>query len=328
MQIRVTYFLSRIFLTLLLFISYSTFSQDVSDEYNRLQTRLLELVEEEKMAMTRIGYLFLLTSLIVGCAPKFTESTFVTDNGDSYECIILTPKESEGYFIYMSDSNDFISYPTPLMVEMLKRDYTVVIPERWGDNARSRGKLDSYDNRLQGVSYAITEILGDSVFNTIFFAEGFYTPIATLLARDYHPDELWMIEPMGLSLSQTVLYQHLKNADTSAFYQYWELNSLEDMTPFTRLQDDEDPELIVHEFFGPHYSRFIQSYWTLENTISLISQTEGVDTKVIFHKDYLFHTPENEALWELEKTMSIPVPEEMDTVNYSVLNLEKLFLEE
>lgn len=265
---------------------------------------------------------------LVGCGPKFSKSTFITESEDSYECVLLTPKNSQGYFVYLTDSNDFVTYPTALMKEMLRRDYTVVIPQRWGDNARSRGTLDTYENRMQGVSYALTEILGDSVFNTIFLAEGFYTPIAIRLAKDYRPDELWMIEPMGQSLGLTALNQHRRDADSAAFFTFWELDSLEEMYPFTNHLDGRLVAESAHRFFGRHYSRFIQGYWNLEDPMGYYSQLDDVKTKVVFHSDYVFHTPENRALFDPEKTMSIPLPQEMDTVNYSVQMLEMLFLED
>lgn len=276
------------------------------------------------MDLVRILLLASLIFSLSSCKTRFSETTFVTENEDSYECLLLTPKESKGYFIYLSDSNEVISYPTPLMDRMLRDQYTIVIPKRWGNNARSLRKLDSYEHRLQGVSYALTEILGDSTGETIFFAEGFYTPIAMRLAKNFRPQQLWMIEPRLEPLSLTVFHQYQLYESASPILSVWEMDSVSELSRLTQIINNEPG--FPPEFYGPHYSTFIQSYWEDLNSLSWVHTLDSTEVKVIFQKNYPFYSEDNKHLWESQIKMSIPLPEEMDTSNYSVTLLEEVFI--
>lgn len=246
-----------------------------------------------------------------------------------YECIILTPKKPIGTFLYLSDSSEFQSYPTPLQTQMIRDGYRVVIPKRWGENGRSRAKFDSYNNRLNGVTNSLTQLAEeiDTIGELIIFAEGFYTPIAVRAARDYNATELWMIEPLSEKLISVVVSQVNLSADTSKISQIWEIDSDAKFQELSRIMDSRGD--VPEKFFGPHYSAFIRSYWNLDVVNDVMFNIDNTQIKTAFHTDYTFHSRTNQAYWlEQKKAEVLQLPLEIDTIPYRLSNVEKVFLED
>ncbi|KAB2810141.1 hypothetical protein [Phaeocystidibacter luteus] len=273
---------------------------------------------------------FLSILLFAACGVKYTESTFLSEEEQmGYECVILTPKKPVGTFLYLSDSSEFQSYPTALQKEMIKDGYRVVIPTRWGNNGRSRAKFDTYNNRLNGVTNSLTQIASeiDTLGNLIVFADGFYAPIAIRTARDYRASQLWMVEPLSNPLYSIVISQVNSSADTSSISELWGLSS---DVEFQELSASMDLDNRVPErFFGPHYSAFIRSYWTLDVVNTAMYNVDS-STRIMtaFHSDYTFHSSENETYWvENEKAEVLQLPLEVDTVPYRLSVVESVFLE-
>lgn len=270
-------------------------------------------------------YPLLLLISLFGCGPKYSETLYYEEDEKGYECIIYTPKEPIGYLLYLTDSNEVLSGPNPFMMEMLDRHYSVIVPQKWGDNGRSLKVLDSFDNRFLGVSYPVSDILADTTKQFIILAEGFYTPIALKMSTGFKPDELWMIEPFGQELYKSTTEIILASVDDNSVQDIWNLESLDEVTAMNDLMTSriQQPE----RFFGPHYSTFLRSYWMLGDGMQQFSQLDSTNVRLIFHSDYPFHSPFNLEIWN-ERIVPETIPEELDTANYQLRKLEMLFLED
>lgn len=264
--------------------------------------------------------------ILTACSPKYQTSTFLNESEMGYECVVYSPKEPRGTFVYLSDSAYLLNAPTPLMLKMLKRDYTVIVPKRWGGNGRAIQTTDSYKNRVRGVSYSVSELLTDHSQSTIVFAEGYYTPVALRIAKSFQTDELWLVEPMSTSLMNTIVHMSISNEDTLGFRKLWNIESEEEYVPLKALMDDEESG--NEKFIGPYYSRFLRSYWYLDGMQEQYQQLDSTRVKAVYHSQYPLHNSYNVNNWDKLKMPKLTVPASIDTVPYSLQRIERVFIKD
>lgn len=274
--------------------------------------------------------LLLLVLTLTSCGVKYTTSEFLAEEEIGYECVIYTPESHApiGEFLYLSDSNEVFTEPSPLMLSYLKKDYRVIVPIRWGATGRSKSVLDSYEARMRGASYSLNQFQAsiDTVLPVSILGEGFYGPIALRMARDNHSPELILVEPLSQSLEMTLMYQYMEGKDTAeqSLIKLWGLSndSLRQTLYDVIKHRSSDPEAV----FNTHYSAFLRSYWLKVDSRELLNQQNDSIIDVILHPEYPLETTENQQFWENSNVHILKWPENKPRPSYSIAYWETLLL--
>lgn len=269
--------------------------------------------------------------LAVSCGSSYTKSTFSDDFEFGYDAHVYTPaSEIKGDFLYLSDSNDILTTPTPLMEYMLSQGYRVILPVRWGSVSRSKRTLDNLNNRLRGVSNTLEKLHAqiDSLSPIIVFAEGFYTPVSMQIALSFHARDLWLAQPLSASLQQTLSYQFAENRDTleNSLVSLWNIgnDSIRDL--FHTQMTSAEP--VDEDFYGQHYSAFLRSYWYTNIITDKYPHLAGkTDIHIVFHPGNPLYTDLGKKYWESTSAVIVEPAknEEGELLPYSLKNIEQPF---
>lgn len=268
---------------------------------------------------------YLLFLLLLGCGPSYQTTAWWEEDEFGYEAKLYQPKEATGIFVYLTDSNELITEPTPLMLQMLSKGFVVMVPKRWGDNGRSQQTLDSYENRLKGTSNSLTKIYDDSVHTSlVLFASDFYTPVATQLLFNFRGDELWLVQPLLQTISAVYLDQYINQSDSLRLSKLWKLNTVEYQQVF--IKDMSERDVMQNTFYGPHYTGFIRSYWDLSNQESILAR---LDSSTIYYTQPYMHPLRSslDTTYRDHPAFKLLKIKEEDSTQYQLIPNEAVFIE-
>lgn len=269
--------------------------------------------------------LFLISSvLITACGPSYETIEWWEEDEFGYEAILYEPDEVTGLFVYMTDSNESLSGPTALMLEMLDKGYKVVVPQRWGDSGRSIRTLDSYTNRLRGTSYSISKLYVDTVHTSlILFASDFYTPMAARVMLDFRADQLWLVQPLMSDLSNSYLDQIITKTDTHRLSALWEIDSAAEWSYMASTVENGVAQ--GEDFFGPHYSGFLRGYWKNTDLNYLFTRLDSAKVVTVFPYAHPLRNGRELEMWKKTKMPTI-TPALEDSSKYHLRDYEQLFI--
>lgn len=283
------------------------------------------------LSLTRVFSFILSVTLFTACRTSYTTTHFIAESEIGYETTIFSPlKDSiQGDFIYLSDSNERITSPTPLMKSYLNKNFRVILPERWGMPGKSMVSLDSYENRLRGVTYSLSQYRSDkdTLLPLHVLGEGFYSPIALQTAKDYRSPVVYLIQPIGIPLETILVEQYLNKQDTLQYSLPALLGLINDSlkTHFIHVIEKKNGE--SEEIFINHGSAFLRSYWKTEHVSELVERQTDTLISVIMHPFYPIQSKSNVEYWN-RNGYKVKWPDLEIQPHYSIQYWEELILKE
>lgn len=244
-------------------------------------------------------WIFLFPFILIGCGVSYTTSQISGESNIGYPATVLHPEgESNNFVIYLSDSTDHLNLPSPILEEYLTQGYTIIIPDKWGDNGRARAVLDNFDHRLQGVAHTLETqyYASENPGELIIVAEGLYTPIAIRVAQNFRAKQVLLLNPLAFGLERYFVEQRLENVEgTPPIYKQF---NIQNDSILRILYGDMRSSKPQNRIYGPAHSNLLHSYWSLPDPLRWMNMTEDTKWYVVLSDSHPYYCNAAVSYWQ------------------------------